>query len=205
MRLQGEQRKRILHTSSFYFRSKHPSKCDCTDLMYSSLFSSVTRTLAPSGLRSWEVIFPRISMSTEKYISRPHSSMLLSLRRHEGVESKSNSRGWRSYLFYRVKRVVSESTDLVRVVWHLLRNPQPHTSELSLSEEDIISPNPNKRVVELWVNGLQVFEDQLLVQHAFIERQRKACVDELAVEKCLDEKMSLKKNKKSTLAAWSTR
>lgn len=53
------------------------------NLIYSSLFSSVTRTLVPSGLRSWDVIFPKISMSTEKYISRPHSSMLLSLRRHE--------------------------------------------------------------------------------------------------------------------------
>ena len=78
------------------------------NLMYSSLFSSVTRTLAPSGLRSWEVIFPRISISTEKYISRPHSSMLLSLRRHEFVGSKSSLRGWGSELqalFFRVRRV----------------------------------------------------------------------------------------------------
>lgn len=47
--------------------------------MYSSLFSSVTRMLAPPSFRSCEVTFPRISMSTEKYISKPHSSMLLSL------------------------------------------------------------------------------------------------------------------------------
>lgn len=60
----------------------------------------------------------------------------------------------------------------------------------TLGSEDITSPNPYKRVVELRINGLQVFEDQLLVQHAFIERQRKACVDELAVEKCLGEKIS---------------
>lgn len=62
--------------------------------------------------------------------------------------------------------------------------------KLTLSSEDISSPNPYKRVVELWINGLQVFEDQLLVQHAFIERQRKARVDELAVEKSLGEKIS---------------
>lgn len=58
-----------------------------------------------------------------------------------------------------------------------------------LCSEDLISPNPYERVVELWINGLQVLEDQLLVQHALIERQRKAGVDELAVEKCLDEKI----------------
>lgn len=47
--------------------------------MYSSLLSSVTRMLAPPSFRSCEVTFPKISMSTEKYISKPHSSMLLSL------------------------------------------------------------------------------------------------------------------------------
>lgn len=46
-------------------------------------------------------------------------------------------------------------------------------------------PDPYKWVVELRINRLQVFEDQLLVQHAFIERQREACVDKLAVKKCL--------------------
>lgn len=54
-------------------------------------------------------------------------------------------------------------------------------------------PDPYKWVVKLWVNGLQVFEDQLLVQHAFVERQRKACVDELAVEKCLHKKIDKKR------------
>lgn len=48
-------------------------------------------------------------------------------------------------------------------------------------------PDPYKWVVELWVNGLQVFEYQLLVQHAFIERQREAGVDELAMEKRLQQ------------------
>lgn len=47
------------------------------------------------------------------------------------------------------------------------------------------SPDPYERIVELRVNGLEIFEDQLLVQHAFVERQREARVDELAVEKCL--------------------
>lgn len=60
-------------------------KTKTVNLMYSSLFSSVTWMLAPLGLRSWEVIFPKISMSTEKNISRPHSSMLLSLRKDSDV------------------------------------------------------------------------------------------------------------------------
>lgn len=46
-------------------------------------------------------------------------------------------------------------------------------------------PDPYKGVVELWVNRLQIFEDELLVQHAFVERQGEACVNELAVEQCL--------------------
>lgn len=50
------------------------------DLMYSSLFSSVTWMFPPSGFSSCVVTSPRISLSTEKNISRPHSSMLLSLR-----------------------------------------------------------------------------------------------------------------------------
>lgn len=35
----------------------------------------------PSGLSSWVVTSPRISLSTEKNISRPHSSILLSLKK----------------------------------------------------------------------------------------------------------------------------
>ena len=46
---------------------------------YSSLFSSVTILSPPSGTSSWEVRTPRVSWSTAKYISRPHSSMLFSL------------------------------------------------------------------------------------------------------------------------------
>lgn len=68
-----------------------PSLPPGAHLMYSSLFSSVTRRLAPSGFRSCDVILPRISMSTEKYISRPHSSMSLSLGRHERAGSRSSS------------------------------------------------------------------------------------------------------------------
>lgn len=49
-------------------------------LMYSSLFSSVTRMFPPSGLSSCVVTSPSISLSTEKNISRPHSSILLSLQ-----------------------------------------------------------------------------------------------------------------------------
>lgn len=67
-----------------------------------------------------------------------------------------------------------------------------------MASQDALPPNPYQGVVELWVNGLQVFEDQLLVQHALVERQREAGVDELAVEKCLDERT---KRRKCTLAA----
>lgn len=50
-----------------------------THMMYSSLFSSVTRMLSPPSLSSWVVTLPRISMSWMKYSSRPHSSRLFSL------------------------------------------------------------------------------------------------------------------------------
>lgn len=46
-------------------------------------------------------------------------------------------------------------------------------------------PDPYKRVIELRVYGLQVFEDKLLVQHAFVEGQGEACVNEFPMEKCL--------------------
>lgn len=47
--------------------------------MYSSLFSSVTSKFEPPDFSSCEVTFPSSSMSTQKYISKLHSSMLLSL------------------------------------------------------------------------------------------------------------------------------
>ncbi|KAL0622060.1 Zinc finger matrin-type protein 1 [Plecturocebus cupreus] len=50
-----------------------------THMMYSSLFSSVTRMLSPPSFSSWVVTLPRISMSWMKYSSRPHSSRLFSL------------------------------------------------------------------------------------------------------------------------------
>uniref|UniRef100_A0A3B5KQV1 C2H2-type domain-containing protein n=1 Tax=Xiphophorus couchianus TaxID=32473 RepID=A0A3B5KQV1_9TELE len=51
-----------------------------THLMYSSLFSSVTWMSPPPSLSSWVDISPSISLSTEKNISNPHSSMSLSLK-----------------------------------------------------------------------------------------------------------------------------
>lgn len=51
--------------------------------------------------------------------------------------------------------------------------------------EVCLIPDPYEWVVKLRIDGLQVFEDQLLVQHSFVERQREAGVDELPVEKCL--------------------
>lgn len=50
-----------------------------THIMYSSLFSSVTRMLSPPSFSSWVVTLPKISMSWMKYSSRPHSSRLFSL------------------------------------------------------------------------------------------------------------------------------
>ena len=46
-------------------------------------------------------------------------------------------------------------------------------------------PDPDEGVVELGVDGLQVLQQQLLVEHALVEGQREACVDELAVEQRL--------------------
>lgn len=61
-------------------------------LMYSSLFFSVTWTFPPSGFSSWVVTSPRISLSTEKNISRPHSSMLLSLQTRVVIVSDKTGR-----------------------------------------------------------------------------------------------------------------
>lgn len=54
--------------------------------IYSSLFSSVTSKFDPPDFSSCEVTFPSSSMSTQKYISKLHSSILLSLR--EKVKKK---------------------------------------------------------------------------------------------------------------------
>ena len=76
------------------FRAEHeqPSLVQSgTHSRYSSLFSSVTLILDPPGFKSWEMIFPSNSMSTEKNISRPHSSMSLSLctkRKEKGEREK---------------------------------------------------------------------------------------------------------------------
>lgn len=74
------------HTQNRHYTPDHSEKQPCVfhyeteaDLMYSSLFSSVTWMFPPSGFRSWVVTSPRISLSTEKNISSPHSSILLSL------------------------------------------------------------------------------------------------------------------------------
>lgn len=48
--------------------------------IYSSLFSSVTKIFEPPDFSSCEVTFPKSSISTQKYISKLHSSMLLSLK-----------------------------------------------------------------------------------------------------------------------------
>lgn len=67
----------------------------------------------------------------------------------------------------------------------LLTTAYTHTNIEGYVDRGHKLPDPYEWVVELWVNGLEIFEDELLVQHAFVKRQREACVDELAVEKCL--------------------
>lgn len=83
-------------------------------LMYSSLFSSVTWMFPPSGLSSWVVTSPRISLSTEKNISRPHSSMLLSLQAKESLSLETQltilESNWRAHT----------STRLHTLIWSLL-------------------------------------------------------------------------------------
>lgn len=51
--------------------------------IYSSLFSSVTKIFEPPDFSSCEVTFPKSSISTQKYISKLHSSMLLSLNENK--------------------------------------------------------------------------------------------------------------------------
>ncbi len=87
------QRQSQKHYTNSGSRSSYP--------IYSSLFSSVTRRSAPSSFRSWDVILPRISMSTVKYISKPHSSMSLSLWKNHTSGNRSllwpltsSSRSW---------------------------------------------------------------------------------------------------------------
>lgn len=47
--------------------------------------------------------------------------------------------------------------------------------------------DPDERVVELRVDGLQVFESQWLVQNALVEGQRETRVDEFTMEQGLKE------------------
>lgn len=50
------------------------------------------------------------------------------------------------------------------------------------------SPDPDEGVVELWVDGLQVLDGQLLAQHLLVEGHAEAVVDELAVIQRLRER-----------------
>ncbi len=47
--------------------------------------------------------------------------------------------------------------------------------------------DPDERVVKLWVDGLQVFQSQGLVQDALVERQREARIDEFPMKQGLQE------------------
>lgn len=71
----------LSHPSTPHPASIIPFRNTVSYLIYSSLFSSVTRILPPLGFKSWLLISPRISLSTEKYISKPHSSILFSLHK----------------------------------------------------------------------------------------------------------------------------
>lgn len=46
-------------------------------------------------------------------------------------------------------------------------------------------PDPDERVVEFRIYRLQILQDQFLVEHALVEGQREASVDELPMEECL--------------------
>ena len=45
--------------------------------------------------------------------------------------------------------------------------------------------NEDDGIVELGVEGLQVFQSELFVEHFLVERHRKAAVDKLSVKQCL--------------------
>lgn len=55
---------------------------------------------------------------------------------------------------------------------------------------DVVVPDPDEGVVKFWVNGLQIFEDELLVEHSFVERQRETSVNKLPVKKCHSDEAS---------------
>ena len=66
----------------------------------------------------------------------------------------------------------------VIMIFSIMVQPQQKAGRVAL-------PDPDEGVVELWVDGLQVLQEQLLVEHALVEGQREARVDELAVEQRL--------------------
>lgn len=76
--------------------------------MYSSLFSSVTWISPPPSLSSWVEISPRISLSTAKNISKPHSSMSLSLKRE-------NAQVWHHYSFFALDCFVMRLCDMTNL------------------------------------------------------------------------------------------
>ena len=167
-----------------------------THMMYSSLFSSVTRMLSPPSFSSCVVTLPRISMSWMKYSSRPHSSRLFSLgaRQTQG-EEVCHRRGLPPIRLSRTCRAHGtrgsagglEPTSGGR--GHLLSCPagrleatQPLTQRGAREGHAL---DPDDGVVEFGVDGLQVFQGWSLVQHPLVEREGEARIDELSMVQSL--------------------
>lgn len=136
-------------------------------LIYSSLFSSVTWMFPPSGFSSCVVTSPRISLSTEKNISSPHSSILLSLQ------------ATGTYSYHQYESNPAEDHKLGKKTPNILNNLDNKINKSALNRMHfnffLMSMNnlldPDERVIKLWIYGLQVFESQRFVQNTLVERQ----------------------------------
>lgn len=51
--------------------------------------------------------------------------------------------------------------------------------------------NPHERVVELRIDGLQIFDSQRFVENALVKRQRETRVDELPMKESLMDENSV--------------
>lgn len=80
--------------------------------------------------------------------------------------------------------LISTSTGKVRRAWVVVADGSEAVGTsciLSGQGQEGDSLDPHNGVVELGVDGLQVFQGGSLVEHPLVERQGEACVDELAM------------------------
>lgn len=149
-----------------------------THMMYSSLFSSVTRMLSPPSFSSWVVTLPRISISWMKYSSRPHSSRLFSLR---AQETKREAVCLRRVFPQSCPVTHSQCPWDTRIPrWPRAQNSVPGQGDLEAGRlhpptthpdtPPLPAPgnrgdplDPDNGVVEFRVNGFQVFQGRSLV------------------------------------------